>query len=95
METSVLANLQQIILDCLDVLRLAIRSKPHDFVLATVNFESGVVGESAVEKTKTVRVTKLFEQRQFRCLADSDRTGGPLAELPSMVRIAASSNGDG
>src|SRR6185295_4258065 len=63
-----------------NVFWFAVRSESHHFVFAAVDFESGVVGEGAVEQSETVGKAQLLKQRNFVSLSDSNRTGGPLAD---------------
>src|SRR5262245_55140749 len=57
-QAAVVAHFKQVILDLIDVSRLSVRRQAHDLVLAIVDFESGVVSESAVEQSQTVWITK-------------------------------------
>src|SRR5438093_110486 len=46
-KAAILPDFQQLIFDLTDELRLPVRSESHYFVLAAINFESGVISEGA------------------------------------------------
>src|SRR5678815_99818 len=77
--TAIVANVQQLVFDRSDKRRLAIRRETHDFVFTTINLESRVVSERAVQESQTVRVTEFLEQCYFVTLTNTYRTSSPFA----------------
>ena len=94
LDAAVVANLEQMIFDRVDVLRFAVRRESHHLVLAAVDFESGVVSERAVEQAHTVWIAKLLERvNSFPFPMPMELVAH--SPTPSIVSIAASSNGEG
>ena len=77
---AVLADLDQMVLDGLHVLRLAVGREAHQLVLAGVHLEPGVVGERAVEEAERVREPHLAQHVELMASAYADRRGRPLAD---------------
>src|SRR5262249_42749058 len=53
-QTAIVANVDEVVFDQLDIFRFTVWSKAHHLVLTTVNFKTRVVGESAVQQTQAV-----------------------------------------
>ena len=77
---AVFAHLGKVVLDQRDVFRFAIGRQTHHFVFATIDFESGVVSERAVEQSQAVGKTQFFQQSNFVATAYSNRTRRPFAD---------------
>ena len=73
-EGAVLAQVHQALEDELREARLAVRGQAHDLVLARVDLEAGVVGESRVEQPEGVGEAHLAEERDG--VAPPDPEGG-------------------
>jgi len=77
---AVIAELDEMVLDRLDVLRLAIRRQPHHLVLTGIDSESREVGERRVQKAERVREPLLDEQLDVAAAPDADRRRRPFAD---------------
>lgn len=78
----------------IDIFRLPVGREPPHFVLPGVDAEAGEISERAVEQPERMGKSQRFEQlnripsvRPMLAVSDSP--------TPSMVRMAASSNGEG
>jgi hypothetical protein len=91
---AVLAQVDQVLADLLLEARLAVGREPHQLVLAAVDLEAAVVGERRVEQAERVREADLLQQAQ-RLPSPTPTEVVAHSPTPSIVRIAASSNGDG
>ena len=67
------------VLEQLDVLRLAIWREPHDLVFAGIDSEACEVGERRIEKAQRVRKTQLAQHLDVRPTPYADRRGRPFA----------------
>ena len=79
-QAAIVADLEQVVLDGLDVLRLAVRRQAHHLVLAGVHPEAGEVGERRIQQAERVRKAQLLEHLDRIAAADADRRGRPLAD---------------
>ena len=59
---------------------LAIGCQAHDLVLARIDLEAGVVGESRIEQSQRMREVQLFQHLQAVALAIAQRRGRPFAD---------------
>src|SRR5262245_8208677 len=57
---SIILEVDQVIENAIDVVRLTIGSKPHDFVFAGIHLEAGVISEGRIEQSERVRKMQLF-----------------------------------
>ena len=78
-QAAVVTNLEQVVLDGLDVLRLAVRGEAHHFVLAGVDLEAREIRKRRIEQPERMRKPQLADELDFVAPADADRRGGPLA----------------
>jgi hypothetical protein len=61
------------ILDGLNVLRLAIGSQAHHFVLTRIDPEAGEIGESRIQEAERVRKALFLEDADFAPAPDAHR----------------------
>ena len=79
-QAAIVADLEEVVLDELDVLRLAVRREAHHLVLARVHPEAGEVGEGRVQQAERVRKAQFPQQLDVAAAPDADRRGRPLAD---------------
>ena len=79
-ERAVRLEINQVIENGPEVLRLAVGRQAHHLVLAGVHLEAGVVGEGRVEQPQGVREVDLPRHLQLVAVADGYRGGGPLTD---------------
>ena len=79
-ERSVRLQIDQVVPDALDVLRLAVRRQPHQLVLAGVDLEAGEVGEGGVQQPERMREADLVRQLDAVAVPDAVRRRGPLPD---------------
>ena len=77
------------------VLRLAVGREAHELVLAAVHLEAAEVRERRVEKAERVRETQLATACRAGCRCPIPSDDVAHSPTPSIVRMAASSYGDG
>src|SRR5262245_5020674 len=73
-------NVDEMVAQELRVFGLSIGSKPHDLVLARIDLEPEIVGESRVQEAERMREVNLAMDVERLALAQSDRSGGPFAD---------------
>ncbi len=71
-QAAVVGDLEQVVLDGLDVLRLAVRREAHDLVFAGVHLEPGEVRERGIQEPERVRKPQLPQQRDLAALPHAD-----------------------
>ena len=76
-------QIDQMVADAVDVLRLSVRRQPHQLVLAGVDLEAGEAGEGGVQEPQRVREADLV--RQLDTAAATDSVGG-RRPLPDPVQ---------
>ena len=79
-QAPIVANLDEVLFDQVDVLRLAIRRQAHHLVFAGVDPETGEVGERRIQQAQRVREAQLVQDLQIVAAAHSNRAGRPLAD---------------
>ena len=79
-ERSVVAQIDQFLVDDVDVFRLAVRRESHDLVFAGVDLEPGVVRERRIQQSKRIRPVQLVENLEIIAAAAADRSGRPFAD---------------
>ena len=86
-------EIDQLIADRVDILRLAVRGEPHQLVLARVDLEAGEVGERRIEQAERMRESR--SPRAASALLPSPIHADVVAHspTPSMHSTAARSNG--
>ena len=78
-ERAVRLQVQEFVQDELPIDRLAVRSQPHELVLAAVHPEAGEVRERGVEQAERVRKAQLLPHAQLVAAANRDAPGRPLS----------------
>ena len=78
----------------LRIFRLAVRRESHDFVFAGIDLEAGVIGKRRIEQAEGVREMYLLSNREISAAPNAAEVVAH-SPTPSMVRTAASSNGEG
>src|SRR5207249_1865710 len=68
----------EIIINPLDVRRLAIRREAHQFVFAGVDPETAVGGKRGVKEPERMRKTQLFQHLYLATITASNCGGGPF-----------------
>ena len=79
-ERAVLAQIHQLAIDQIDVLRRAVWCEPHDLVLARVHLESGVVRERGIEQAEGIRPAKLLQQLELVAASEAIRSSRPFTD---------------
>ena len=79
-ERAVVLEVDEVLENRVDVLRLAVGRQAHHLVLAGVHLEAGVVGEGRIEQADRVREVDLVRDLQIVAIADAEAGGGPLAD---------------
>ena len=88
-QAAVVADLDQVILDGLDVLRLAVRRQAHHLVFAGVDLEAGEVGERRVQQAERVRKAQLRAACSISLPRPTPIDDVAHSPTPSIVTIAA------
>jgi hypothetical protein len=78
-ERAVGFKVDELVVNQVDVLRLAVGGKAHEFVLAGVHSEAGEIGERRVEEADRMRKTHLPEQLDPVAAPDAIARRCPLA----------------
>ncbi len=60
-QAAIVADLDEVVLDGLDVLRLAVRREAHHLVFAGVHLEAGEVGECGIQQAERMREAQLVQ----------------------------------
>ena len=94
-ERAVFLQVDQLVVDQVDVLRLAVRREAHDLVFAGIDLEARVVRERGIQQTRASRASAARRGSRCRCRGPMPIDAVAHSPTPSIVRIAASSNGDG
>ncbi len=79
-QAAIVFDLDDVVLDGLDVLRLAVRRESHHLVFARVHLEAREVGERRVQQAERMRELQLVDDLERIALADADRRCRPLAD---------------
>ena len=77
---SVVSNLHHVLENLVPIEGAAVGGKPHQFVLAGVHLEPGVVREGGVEHPERMREALLLGQLETAAPPVADRRGGPLPD---------------
>ncbi len=94
-EGAVRLQVDQLVEDQVDVLRLAVGRQPHQLVFAGIHPEAGVIGKGRVQHAQRVREVQLPLRRQLVALAQPHRGRGPLAHPVQAQHGRASRTGLG
>ena len=78
-ERTVGLDIDQVVANDFFVFRRSVGCKPHQFVLARIDLEAGIVCEGRVEQTQAVRKVDLLPDLKVFSFADGNRSGGPFA----------------
>ncbi len=78
-ETAVVLDVDELLLDELEILRLAVGGEPHHLVFARVDLEAGVVGEGGIEQPERVGEVDLADDLQSVAFAQRQRRRRPFA----------------
>ena len=79
-EGAIVLDVDELLLDDVEILRLAVGREPHHLVFARVDLEAGVVGEGGIEQTERVREVDLADHLQAVAVSQRQRRRGPFAD---------------
>ncbi len=79
-ERAVLAQVDEVLEDLVEVLRLAVGRRAHHLVLGAVDLEAEVVGEGAVEQAERVREADLAQEFDLVAASHALGRGRPFAD---------------
>ena len=78
-ETSVFANINQVLKNRVDIFGFAVWREAHHFVFARIDLETGETRERRIEQTQRVRKLDLFYHLERVVATDRETRGRPLA----------------
>src|SRR5206468_1808166 len=78
-QRTVLAYLNQVLINEVHILGLTVRGEPHHFVLPGIHLEASIVGKCTVEKTERMREPNLLGESDLVALTISQGSCCPFA----------------